>query len=165
MTLNWVENLYEERAITDSRFPKLKEFFTPSTTSWIVFGSIILAGIIVRIFLWDFTPYETTLESFQNEGIKHFYAYFPLWLYISSLVLLVFPEGMFFPVIKGLILLFDIQVVVLLYILLKPKVENVWRLKIPIAVWFITPMVLMTSSMHGKFDSLMFVFLSIHLLA
>ncbi len=170
--------MYEERAITDSRFPKLKEFFTTSNTSWLVFGSIILAGIIVRIFLWDFTssdmnvwkqaaelflngenPYETTLESFQNKGIKHFYAYFPLWMYISSLVLLVFPEGMFFPIIKGLILLFDIQVVILLYILLKPKVENVWRLKIPIAVWFITPMVLMTSSMHGKFDSLMFVFI------
>ena len=170
--------MYEERVITDSKFLKLKAFFTPSNTSWIVFGGIILAGIIVRIFLWDFSstdmvvwkqaaemllngqnPYETTLESFQLEGFKHFYAYFPLWMYICSLILLIFPEGAFFPLTKGLILLFDIQVVILLYTILKPKVKDTWRLKVPIVIYFVTPIVLMTSSMHGKFDSLMFVFI------
>ena len=170
--------MYEDRIITDSKFPKLKAFFTPENTSWVVFGGIILAGIIVRIFLWDFSstdmdvwkqaaellisgqnPYETTLESFQLEGVKHFYAYFPLWMYICSLVLLIFPEGAFFPLIKGLILVFDIQVVILLFTILKPKVKDHWRLKIPVAIWFVTPIVLMTSSMHGKFDSLMFVFI------
>jgi uncharacterized membrane protein len=170
--------VYEERVITEAKFPKLKAFFTIENTSWIIFGAVILAGIIVRIFLWNFTstdmgvwkeaaelllqgenPYETTLESFQVDGSKHFYAYFPLWMYISALVLVVFPNTWFFGLIKGLTLLFDLQVVILLYILLKPKVENAWRLKIPIAVWFIVPIVLMTSSMHGKFDSLMFVFI------
>ncbi|MCK5182822.1 MAG: hypothetical protein KAQ95_00860 [Candidatus Heimdallarchaeota archaeon] len=170
--------MYEDRIITDSKFPKLKAFFTPKNTSWVVFGGIILAGLIVRIFLWDFSstdmvvwkqaaemllngqnPYVTTLESFQLEGVKHFYAYFPLWMYVCSLVLLIFPEGAFFPLTKGLILLFDIQVVILLFTILKPKVKDHWRLKIPIAIWFVTPIVLMTSSMHGKFDSLMFVFI------
>ncbi len=170
--------MYEDRIITDSKFPKLKAFFTPKNTSWVVFGGIILAGIIVRIFLWDFSstdmdvwkqaaemllngqnPYETTLESFQLEDVKHFYAYFPLWMYVCSLILLIFPEGAFFPLVKGLILLFDIQVVILLYTILKPKVKDHWRLKIPVAIWFVTPIVLMTSSMHGKFDSLMFVFI------
>lgn len=170
--------MYEERLIPRSKFMKVREFFTPNNSSWIVFGIIILAGIIARIFLWNFTstdiyvwkdaaqlflngenPYQTTLESFQVEGLKHFYAYFPLWMYLSSLVLLIFPETWFFGITKGLVLLFDLQVIVLLYIILQKKVSNVWKLKIPIAVWFITPMVLMTGAMHGKFDSLMFVFI------
>ncbi|HUT82178.1 MAG TPA: glycosyltransferase 87 family protein [Candidatus Bathyarchaeia archaeon] len=171
--------MFEDRIlINNDRLSKFKAFFTASNTSWIVFGIIILAGILVRIFLWDFSssdmivwkeaaeyllqgknPYEYTLESFQNEGMKHFYAYFPLWLYICSLILLIFPETWFFGMVKGLILLFDIQVVILLLYILQPKVKDTWRLKIPIAIWFITPIVLMTSSMHGKFDSLMFVFI------
>ncbi len=170
--------MYEERLITESKFVKIREFFTPNNSSWIVFGIIILVGIIARILLWDFTstdifvwkdaaqlflngenPYQTTLESFQVEEMKHFYAYFPLWMYFNSLILLVFPETWFFGITKGFILLFDLQVIVLLYIILRKKVNNVWRLKIPIAVWFITPMVLMIGAMHGKFDSLMFVFI------
>ncbi len=170
--------MYEERLITESKFPKIREFFSPNNSSWIVFGIIILAGIIARILLWNFTstdifvwkaaaklflngenPYQTTLESFQVEGIKHFYAYFPLWMYVSSLILIIFPETWFFGITKGLILLFDLQVIALLYIILQKRVNNVWRLKIPIAVWFLTPMVLMTGAMHGKFDSLMFVFI------
>lgn len=170
--------MYEERVTTEAKFQKLKAFFTLENTSWIVFGFIILAGLITRIFLWNFTstdmdvwkeaaelllqgnnPYETTLESFQIDGTKHFYAYFPLWMYVSALILLIFPNTWFFGVLKGLILLFDLQVVILLYIILKPKIENPWRLKIPIAVWFIVPIVIMTSSMHGKFDSLMIVFI------
>ena len=170
--------MYEERILKESKYIKIREFFSANNSSWIVFGIIILAGIVTRIFLWDFTstdiyvwkdaaelfltgenPYLTTLESFQVDGIKHFYAYFPLWMYFSSLILLVFPEAWFFGVIKGFILLFDIQVVILLYAVLQNKVSNPWRLKVPIAIWFITPMVLMTGAMHGKFDSLMFVFI------
>jgi len=170
--------LYEERIAIDGKYAKFKAFFTANNTSWIVFGSIILAGIITRVFLWDFSstdmivwkqaaeyllqgdnPYEFTLESFQNEGIKHFYAYFPLWMYICSLILLIFPETWFFGIVKGTTLLFDLTVVFLLYFILKPKVKDVWRLKMPIAVWFITPLILMTSSMHGKFDSLIFIFI------
>jgi len=170
--------LYEDRILNESKFLKIREFFSPNNSSWIVFGVIILAGIIARIFLWDFTstdifvwkdaaelflngenPYQTTLESFQVEGIKHFYAYFPLWMYFSSLILLVFPETWFFGVTKGFILLFDILIVILFYAILEKKVSNVWRLKIPIAIWFVTPMVIMTGAMHGKFDSLMFVFI------
>ncbi|MHA1154703.1 MAG: glycosyltransferase 87 family protein [Candidatus Heimdallarchaeota archaeon] len=170
--------MYEERLITESKFEKIREFFTPNNSSWIVFGIIILAGIIARIFLWNFTstdifvwkdaaqlflngenPYQTTLESFQIEEMKHFYAYFPLWMYFSSLILLIFPETWFFGVTKGFLILFDLQVIILLYMILQKKVSNVWRLKMPIAVWFITPMVLMTGAMHGKFDSLMFVFI------
>ncbi|MBN1328535.1 MAG: hypothetical protein JXA54_03585 [Candidatus Heimdallarchaeota archaeon] len=177
--------MYEDSIkINDVKFSKFKSFFTTNTTSWIIFGLIILAGILTRIFLWDFSssdmivwkeaaeyliqgknPYEHTLESFQNEGMKHFYAYFPLWLYICSMILLIFPEAWFFGTIKGLTLLFDIQVVILLFFILQPKVNDTWRLKIPIAVWFITPIVLMTSSMHGKFDSLMFVFIFIACIA
>ncbi|MFW9924811.1 MAG: glycosyltransferase 87 family protein, partial [Candidatus Thorarchaeota archaeon] len=43
--------------------------------------------------------------------------------------------------------------------ILQSKVTNVWRLKIPIALWFVTPLVIMTGAMHGKFDSLMFIFI------
>jgi len=170
--------LYEDRLTNESKYLKIKEFFNPNNTSWLIFGFIILVGIIIRFFLWDFTssdifvwkdaaemfingenPYEITLQSFQIDGMKHFYAYFPLWLYICSLIRLIFPETYFFGAIKGLILFYDLQIVLLLYTILQKKVNNPWRLKIPIAIWFITPMVLMTSSMHGKFDSLMFVFI------
>ncbi len=183
--MNWVVSLYEDRIIIENaKLSKFKAFFTANNLSWTIFVIIILAGIITRIFLWDFSssdmtvwkeaagyflqgknPYEYTLESFQNEGMKHFYAYFPLWLYICSLILLIFPEMWFFSIIKGLILLFDIQVVFLLLCILQPKVKDNWRLKIPIAIWFVTPIVLMTSSMHGKFDSLMFVFILIACIA
>ncbi|NHJ47682.1 MAG: hypothetical protein FK733_07840 [Asgard group archaeon] len=170
--------MYEERVIAETKNPKLKAFFTTENTSWFIFGIIILAGIITRIFLWGFTstdmdvwkeaadlllqginPYETTLESFLTEGTKHFYAYFPLWMYISALIQLIFPDAWFFGIVKGLTLLFDLQVVVLLFAILKPKIENAWRLKMPIAIWFVAPIVLMTSSMHGKFDSLMIIFI------
>ena len=124
--------MYEERVISEAKFPKLKAFFTIENTSWIVFGVLILVGIITRILLWNFTstdmdvwkeaaelllqgenPYETTLESFQVDGTKHFYAYFPLWMYISALILIIFPNTWFFGLIKGLTLLFDLQVVIL----------------------------------------------------
>ena len=170
--------LYEEKLVNESKFSRVKDLFSHKYTSWIIFGIIILAGIIVRIFLWDYTssdiyvwkeaaelllrgenPYLRTWESFQIPGSTHFYAYFPLWMYICSLVLLIFPQSWFFIIVKGLILLFDIQVVLLLYLILQNKVKNKWRLKIPLAVWFITPMLIMTGAMHGKFDSLMFVFI------
>ena len=171
--------MYEDRSLEETKkITKFKEFFTPENTSWVVFGFIILVGVIVRIFLWDFTssdiyvwfdaaklllnsenPYETTILSFQIEGSNHFYAYMPLWMYICSLILLIFPESWFFIVVKMLIIVFDLVVVLLLYLILQKKVENVWRLKMPIAVWFITPLVIMTGAMHGKFDSLMFIFI------
>ena len=170
--------MYEDKTVNEPKFSRVKDLFSHKYTSWIIFGIIILAGIIVRIFLWDYTssdifvwkeaaelllsgenPYLRTIESFQIPGSVHFYAYFPLWMYICSLILLIFPQSWFFVIVKGLILFFDIQVVLLLYVILQNKVENKWRLKIPIAVWFITPMVIMTGAMHGKFDSLMFVFI------
>lgn len=164
--------------LNEPKLTKFKEFFTPENSSWIVFGFLILIGIIIRIFLWDFTssdifvwydaaklllngenPYIITLESFQIEGGSHFYAYMPLWMYICSLILLIFPDGWFYLIVKILLIIFDLIVVGLLYTIIKDKVENVWRLKLPVAVWFITPMVIMTSAMHGKFDSLMFIFI------
>lgn len=170
--------MYEEKVVTEPKFARVKDLFSHKYTSWIIFGIIILAGIIVRIFLWDYTssdifvwkeaaelllsgenPYLRTIESFQIPGSAHFYAYFPLWMYICSLILLIFPQSWFFVIVKGLILFFDVQVVLLLYVILQNKVENKWRLKIPIAVWFVTPMVIMTGAMHGKFDSMMFVFI------
>ena len=170
--------MYEDKSLTESKFTRVKDLFSHKYTSWIIFGVILLAGIIVRVFLLDFTssdlfvwkeaaellisgvnPYQRTLESFQIPGSAHFYAYFPLWMYICSMVLLIFTESWFFIIVKILIIVFDLQVVILLYVILKNKVENKWRLKIPIAVWFITPMVIMTGAMHGKFDSLMFVFI------
>ena len=176
--------MYEKSIINEKPIVKFRSFFTAENVSWLIFISLILGGIIIRLFLLDFSssdmdvwreaaetfmdrrnPYEKTLTSFQNEGMKHFYAYFPLWLYICSILLTIFPETWFFPLIKLLILCFDLQVVVLLFVILKPKVEDPWRLKIPIAVWFVTPMIIMTSSMHGKFDSLMFVFILTALLA
>jgi len=176
--------VYEDSFVSEKPFVKFKAFLTIENISWLVFIALILSGIIIRISLWDFTstdmdvwkeaaqlflsgqnPYEKTLESFQVEGLKHFYAYFPLWLYICSILLTIFPESWFFPMIKGLILCFDLQVVVLLFAILKPKIIDPWRLKMPIAIWFITPLVIMTGSMHGKFDSLMFVFILTALLA
>ncbi|NHJ03417.1 MAG: DUF2029 domain-containing protein [Candidatus Heimdallarchaeota archaeon] len=170
--------MYEERTLNESKLTKFKEFFTPKNSSWLVFGFLILAGIVIRIFLWDFTssdifvwydaaklllsgenPYTTTLESFQIEEGSHFYAYMPLWMYICSLILLIFPDGWFYVIIKILLIILDLIVVGLMYVILRDKVENVWRLKLPIAVWFITPMIVMTSAMHGKFDSLMFIFI------
>lgn len=170
--------MYEKSEITESKFAKLKRIMTIESTSWVVFGLIIVGGIIARIFLWDFTssdifiwkeaaeiflsgenPYEVTLESFQIEGMTHFYAYLPLWMYICSAVLLLFPESWFFIVIKGLVLLFDLGVVAGMYFILRSKVDDSWRLKLPIAFWFVTPMVIMTSAMHGKFDSLLLLFL------
>ncbi|MHA1124441.1 MAG: glycosyltransferase 87 family protein [Candidatus Heimdallarchaeota archaeon] len=170
--------MYEDKLVNEPKFSRVKDLFSHKYTSWIIFGIIILTGIIVRILLWDYTssdiyvwkeaaelflsgenPYLRTLESFQIPGSTHFYAYFPLWMYICSLILLIFPQSWFFIIVKGLILLFDVQVVLLLYVILQDKVENKWRLKIPIAVWFITPMVVMTGAMHGKFDSLMFIFI------
>ncbi|MHA1305785.1 MAG: glycosyltransferase 87 family protein [Candidatus Heimdallarchaeota archaeon] len=170
--------MYEDKLVNEPKFSRVKDLFSHKYTSWIIFGIIILTGIIVRILLWDYTssdiyvwkeaaelflsgenPYLRTLESFQIPGSTHFYAYFPLWMYICSLILLLFPQSWFFIIVKGLILLFDVQVVLLLYVILQDKVENKWRLKIPIAVWFITPMVVMTGAMHGKFDSLMFIFI------
>ncbi|MHA1442007.1 MAG: glycosyltransferase 87 family protein [Candidatus Heimdallarchaeota archaeon] len=170
--------MYEDNTVNEPKFSRVKDLFSHKYASWIIFGTIILAGIIVRIFLWDYTssdifvwkeaaelllsgenPYLRTIESFQIPGSTHFYAYFPLWMYICSLILLIFPQSWFFVIVKGLILFFDIQVIILLYVILQNKVENKWRLKIPIAIWFITPMVIMTGAMHGKFDSLMFVFI------
>jgi len=170
--------LYEDKTVNEPKFSRVKDLFSHKYTSWIIFGIIILAGVIIRIFLWDYTssdifvwkeaaelllsgenPYLRTIESFQIPGSTHFYAYFPLWMYICSLILLIFPQSWFFVIVKGLIFFFDIQVIILLYVILQNKVENKWRLKIPIAIWFITPMVIMTGAMHGKFDSLMFVFI------
>lgn len=176
--------MYEKSLVKERFIVKFKSFFTAENASWLIFLLLLIGGIIAKLFLWDFTssdmdvwreaaklfiagknPYEETLLSFQIEGMKHFYAYFPLWLYVCSILLLIFPETWFFPLIKILILFFDLQVVILLFVILKPKVENPWRLKLPIAIWFITPIIIMTSSMHGKFDSLMFVFILIALLA
>ena len=157
---------------------KLRDFFSTDMFSWIVFCLIFISGIIVRILTISYTssdifvwkeaadmylngknPYLQTLESFQIEGSTHFYAYFPLWLYICSIILAIFPESWFFFTIKRLILLFDIQVMLLFYIILRKKVSNNWRLKLPIIIWFITPIVIMTGAIHGKFDSLLISFI------
>ncbi|MHA1356441.1 MAG: hypothetical protein ACTSR1_14865, partial [Candidatus Heimdallarchaeota archaeon] len=47
--------MYEDKTVNEPKFSRVKDLFSHKYTSWIIFGIIILAGIIVRIFLWDYT--------------------------------------------------------------------------------------------------------------
>lgn len=110
--------------------------------------------------------YEHTQRSFQTPGMKHWYAYLPLWLYlntisygISSLV----PFLEFAVVMKIPVLLGDFALAVLLFLILR-KV-NFFVAFTATSAWLFNPHLLVTGN-YTHFDPLpsFFVLLSLYFL-